>query len=45
MAVHRISDKAETALRRIAKDEGRKPAEVLSQLIIDYEEGLKFNGR
>jgi len=43
MGVHRITDRAELALRNIAEREGRKPADVLSRLIVEYELGLSFN--
>lgn len=45
MAVHRIDDNAEALLRKIAKEEGQKPAQWLSQLIKDYAKGLTFDGK
>lgn len=40
--VHRIWPSAAAALERIAKLEGKKPSDCLSQLILDYEKGLYF---
>lgn len=40
--VHRIWASAAAALERIAAREGKKPSEVLSQLVLDYEAGLEF---
>ncbi len=42
MAVHRISDRAEAALQRLAKKAGQKPAEFLYDLILDFEAGEDF---
>ena len=42
MAVHRISDRAELLLQRLAAAEAKKPAQFLSELIIDYAAGLTF---
>jgi len=42
MAVHRISDRAELLLQRMAAAEQKKPAQFLSDLIIDYAAGLTF---
>jgi hypothetical protein len=42
MAVHRISDRAELLLQRLAAAEAKKPAQLLSELIIDYAAGLTF---
>jgi hypothetical protein len=42
MAVHRISDRAELLLQRLAAAEAKKPAQLLSELIIDYAAGLAF---
>jgi hypothetical protein len=42
MAVHRISDRAELLLQRMAAAEAKKPAQFLSELIIDYAAGLTF---
>ena len=42
MAVHRISDRAELLLQRLAATEQKKPAQFLSELIIDYAAGLTF---
>jgi hypothetical protein len=42
MAVHRISDRAETLLQRMAAAECKKPAQFLHDLIIDYAAGLTF---
>ena len=44
MAVHRISDRAEFLLQRLAAAERKKPAQLLSELIIDYAAGLTFEG-
>lgn len=44
MAVHRISDAAEHALKKIierTKDE-RKKSDIINELIVDYERGLSF---
>jgi hypothetical protein len=43
MAVHRISDRAEFLLQRLAAAERKKPAQLLSELIIDYAAGLTFD--
>jgi hypothetical protein len=43
MSVHRITDAAEAALQHVARREGKKPSEVLSELIIDYLKGLEFD--
>jgi hypothetical protein len=43
MAVHRISDRAEMLLQRLAAAEAKKPAQFLSELIIDYAAGLTFD--
>lgn len=43
MSVHRIHDAAEAALQRVVKLEGKKPSEVLADLIIEYERGLSFS--
>jgi hypothetical protein len=43
MAVHRISDRAELLLQRLAAAEAKKPAQFLSELIIDYAAGLTFD--
>jgi hypothetical protein len=43
MAVHRISDRAELLLQRLAAAEQKKPAQLLSELIIDYAAGLTFD--
>lgn len=37
MAVHRVSDKAERALQRIAKEEGRTPSEIINDLVLGYD--------
>ncbi len=42
MAVHRISDRAELLLQRLAAAEQKKPAQFLSELVIDYAAGLTF---
>jgi hypothetical protein len=42
MAVHRISDRAELLLQRMAAAEQKKPAQFLSELIVDYAAGLTF---
>ena len=42
MAVHRISDRAELLLQRMAAAEQKKPAQFLSELIVDYAAGLSF---
>lgn len=42
MAVHRISDRAELLLQRLAAAEQKKPAQFLSELVIDYAAGLSF---
>jgi len=42
MAVHRISDRAELLLQQLAAAERKKPAQLLSDLIIDYAAGLTF---
>lgn len=42
MAVHRIDDNAECLLQAIAKREGKRPGEWLSQLIRDYAQGMEF---
>lgn len=42
MAVHRISDRAELLLQRMAASERKKPARFLNDLIIDYAAGLTF---
>lgn len=44
MGVHRISDRAEEALARIAASEGLRKGEFLSILIVSYAEGLGFEG-
>lgn len=42
MAVHRIDDNAEKLLQQLAKEEGKKPAQWLSDLIRDYAKGKEF---
>ncbi len=42
MAVHRISDRVEAALQRLAKKAGQKPAQFLHDLILDLEAGEDF---
>ena len=42
MAVHRISDRAELLLQRMAAAERKKPAQFLHDLIVDYAAGLTF---
>lgn len=42
MAVHRISDRAEDALQRMSAQDGIKPAEWLSNLVMAYAAGLGF---
>ena len=42
MAVHRISDRAELLLQRMAAAEQKKPAQFLSELVVDYAAGLTF---
>jgi hypothetical protein len=42
MAVHRISDRAEAALQRLARKSGQKPAQFLHDLILDFEAGEDF---
>lgn len=42
MAIHRISDRAELLLQRMAAAEAKKPGQFLSDLIIDYAAGLTF---
>ena len=42
MAVHRLNDRAEYLLKRMAASEHRTPAEFLNQLVIDYAAGLSF---
>lgn len=42
MAVHRISDRAELALKQIIELEGGKPSDVISNLLIDYAAGKEF---
>lgn len=44
MAVHRISDRAEKALQDLVKTTGKKPSEILSELVVAYVQGLTFNG-
>ena len=43
MGVHRISERAELLLQRMAAAEAKKPAHFLSELIIDYPPGLTFD--
>jgi len=42
MAVHRIGDRAELLLQRLAAAEHKKPAQFLNDLITDYAAGLTF---
>ena len=42
MAVHRISDRAEAALQRLARKAGQKPAQFLHDLILAFEAGEDF---
>jgi hypothetical protein len=42
MAVHRISDRAELLLQRMAAAERKKPGQFLSDLIVDYAAALTF---
>ena len=42
IAVHRISDRAEAALQRLARKAGQKPAQFLHDLILDFEAGEDF---
>lgn len=42
MAVHRLDDNAEALLQKLAKEEGMKPGEWLSQLVKDYAKGKEF---
>jgi hypothetical protein len=42
MAIHRISDRAELLLQRMAAAERKKPGQFLSDLIVDYAAGLAF---
>jgi hypothetical protein len=42
MGVHRISDRAELLLQRMAAAERKKPAQFLHDLIVDYAAGLSF---
>jgi hypothetical protein len=42
MAVHRISDRAEAALQRLAKKAGQKPSQFLHDRILDFEAGEEF---
>jgi len=42
MAVHRIDDNAEKLLQELAKQEGKKPAAFLSDLVREYAKGLSF---
>jgi len=42
MAVHRISDRAELLLQRMAAAERKKPGQFLHDLIVDYAAGLTF---
>ncbi len=42
MAVHRISDRAELLLQRMAAAERKKPSQFLHDLIVDYAAGLSF---
>lgn len=41
-AVHRLSPRADFLLKRLAASEGRKPADFLSLLVIEYAKGLTF---
>ncbi len=43
MAVHRISDRAELLLQRMAAAEAKKPGQFLHDLIVDYAAGLTFD--
>lgn len=43
MAVHRISPRAEMLLQKMAKDQGVKPSDFISSLIVDYHAGLSFD--
>jgi hypothetical protein len=42
MAVHRISDRAELLLQRLAAAVRKKPGQLLSELVVDYAAGLTF---
>ena len=42
MAVHRITDRAELLLQRMAAAERKKPSQFLHDLIVDYAAGLSF---
>ncbi len=42
--VPRLSPRAACLLEKLAASEGKKPAEFLSELVIAYNEGLRFHG-
>lgn len=43
MGIHRIDDRAEFLLRKMASAQGKKPAAFISELIKDYAAGLEFD--
>ena len=43
MSVHRIDDRAEYLLQRIAASEHKSPGAILTQLVKEYAKGLTWN--